>query len=99
VVLLEPEVRTPARASPPLVVLLALPLLVVAIAGPAWAGSTELVSVSSSGAPGDASSSSPSISADGRYVAFESFANNFVPNDTRPRFTGRAVQFCDLGRP
>ncbi|MEX0785012.1 MAG: dockerin type I domain-containing protein [Dehalococcoidia bacterium] len=43
---------------------------------------TQLVSVSSDGSAGFGFSGSPSISADGRYVAFASEANNFVPNDT-----------------
>lgn len=42
-------------------------------------GITILVSASSSGAPADADSFSPSISADGNYVAYESAANNLVP--------------------
>jgi Tol biopolymer transport system component len=39
-------------------------------------GSLDLVSVSSGGAVGDGSSGKPSISADGRFVAFESTAGN-----------------------
>ena len=48
------------------------------------AGTTELVSVSRDGEQvGDSSFSlHPSISADGRYVAFESDASNLVPGDT-----------------
>jgi len=45
-------------------------------------GTTFLVSVSSAGAQGDRISSYPSISPDGRYVAFHSFATNLVPGDT-----------------
>ena len=46
-------------------------------------GSTERVSVSSSGAQANALySSQPSISADGRFVAFSSFASNLVDSDT-----------------
>ncbi|MGZ4675642.1 MAG: TolB family protein [Acidimicrobiia bacterium] len=41
-----------------------------------------LVSVSSTGDLPDDSSGEPSISADGRYVAFSSDADNLVPNDT-----------------
>jgi Tol biopolymer transport system component len=47
-------------------------------------GATELVSVDSTGRQGNKSSSDPSISADGRYVAFESRASTLVhedPND------------------
>jgi Tol biopolymer transport system component len=43
---------------------------------------TERVSVSSSGVEGNSYSFSPSISADGRYVAFNSDATNLVPGDT-----------------
>jgi hypothetical protein len=42
----------------------------------------ELVSKSSTGVLGNGPSRNPSISADGRYVAFESTAKNLVPNDT-----------------
>ena len=42
---------------------------------------TVLVSVDSDGVQGNSSSTSPVISADGRYVAFESLATNFVPGD------------------
>jgi Tol biopolymer transport system component len=42
----------------------------------------ERVSVDSDGIEGDFASSNPSISADGRYVAFQSEAKNLVPNDT-----------------
>ena len=36
----------------------------------------------SAGTQGDDSSDHPSISADGRYVAFDSWATNLVANDT-----------------
>ncbi|MBT3202209.1 MAG: LEPR-XLL domain-containing protein, partial [Phycisphaerales bacterium] len=42
---------------------------------------TERVSVNSTGSQANASSNSASISADGRYVAFVSQANNLVPGD------------------
>ncbi len=42
----------------------------------------ERVSILNSGAEGNLSSSQPSISADGRYVAFSSDATNLVVNDT-----------------
>jgi Tol biopolymer transport system component len=45
-------------------------------------GKTELVSVSTSGAQANGYSSYPTISADGRFVAFVSFASNLVPGDT-----------------
>ena len=45
-------------------------------------GTTERVSVNSDGAEGDGSSERPTLSADGRYVAFSSSATNLVPGDT-----------------
>jgi Tol biopolymer transport system component len=45
-------------------------------------GTTEIVSVAASGGPADAGSSAPSISADGRFVAFQSSARELVPGDT-----------------
>ncbi|WP_197455925.1 S8 family serine peptidase [Stieleria neptunia] len=45
----------------------------------------ERVSVTDSGGTGNGHSSKPSISADGRYVAFSSSATNFVPGDTNNR--------------
>ena len=45
-------------------------------------GTTERVSVDSGGAQGNGPSYFPSTSSDGRYVAFESPASNFVPGDT-----------------
>ena len=46
---------------------------------------TECVSVNLSGWPGNDGSSFPSISADGRFVAFSSWAKNLVPGDTNAR--------------
>ena len=46
-----------------------------------WAGTTELVSVNFSGQQGNDDSYKPNISADGRYVAFESLASNLVGGD------------------
>jgi Tol biopolymer transport system component len=43
---------------------------------------TRLVSVSSSGVRGNSGSSDPSVSADGRYVGFQSFSTNLVGGDT-----------------
>jgi hypothetical protein len=40
------------------------------------------VSVASDGTQGNSGSGDPSISADGRYVAFYSYASNLVPGDT-----------------
>src|SRR5207244_8060019 len=45
-------------------------------------GVTERVSVASDGAEANAQSLACCISADGRYVAFESDASNLVPDDT-----------------
>lgn len=45
-------------------------------------GVTTLVSVASDGTQGNFDSFDPSISADGRYIAFTSQANNLVPDDT-----------------
>lgn len=47
-----------------------------------FTGRVERVSVSSAGAEAGQGSSAPSISADGRFVAFESLATNLVPGDT-----------------
>ncbi|MEU8082406.1 hypothetical protein AB0B57_02045 [Micromonospora sp. NPDC049101] len=73
-------------------------LVTVNFALPARAADTsiERVSVSSTDAQGNSSSSSPEVSADGRYIAFASYATNLVPDDTnqksdifvRDRFTG-----------
>ena len=64
--------------------------LAMALAGPAasataGSGITERVSVSSTGAQSDQISGDlgpASVSGDGRYVAFDSFADNLVPGDT-----------------
>ena len=45
-------------------------------------GKTRRVSVSSGGVQGNGDSFDPAISADGRFVAFESEATNLVPGDT-----------------
>jgi uncharacterized repeat protein (TIGR01451 family) len=60
------------------------------------AGTVELISVSSAGEQGNQDSEAASLSTDGRYVAFASFADNLVPEDTngmsdifvRDRFNG-----------
>ena len=65
--------------------LVALGVAVVALGGVApvaVAQSTERVSLDSAGTQGDANSFSPSISDDGRYVAFRSAATNLVAGDT-----------------
>ncbi|MCK6448914.1 MAG: calcium-binding protein [Planctomycetes bacterium] len=45
-------------------------------------GTTELVSQSSAGVPGNVGSNGKSVSADGRYVGFQSWADNLVGGDT-----------------
>lgn len=45
-------------------------------------GAIEIVSISASGGQGDSNSNYPSMSADGRYVAFYSTASNLVADDT-----------------
>jgi Tol biopolymer transport system component len=45
-------------------------------------GITEIVSIASGSTQANASSSMPSISADGRFVAFQSWATNLIPGDT-----------------
>jgi Tol biopolymer transport system component len=63
-------------------------------------GALERVSVDSAGGQANDASSAPSLSADGRYVAFESVASNLVPGDTngvvdvfvRDRFTGTTMR-------
>jgi Tol biopolymer transport system component len=47
-----------------------------------WSGTTERVTTDSSGAQANAASSGCSISHDGRFVSFGSFATNLVPDDT-----------------
>ncbi|MEW6271215.1 MAG: hypothetical protein AB1689_18190, partial [Thermodesulfobacteriota bacterium] len=50
------------------------------------AGTTERVSVASDGTEAAGQSATPSLSGDGRYVAFASAAGNLVPGDTNGRF-------------
>jgi hypothetical protein len=59
-------------------------LAIFGAASPASAapGDITRVSVDSSGSQADSFSITPSISDDGRYVAFYSYASNLVPNDT-----------------
>jgi Tol biopolymer transport system component len=46
-----------------------------------WTGEIQRVSVSATGDQANGASTAESISDDGRYVTFSSFANNLVPND------------------
>ena len=63
-------------------------------------GITERISVNDRGERGNGNSTSPSISADGRYIAFRSEASNLVHNDTnsvsdvfiRDRLTGHTFR-------
>lgn len=52
------------------------------VAAPTWAASTTRVSVGPGGVQGNNESFRPSLSANGRLVAFFSFASNLVPGDT-----------------
>ena len=47
-----------------------------------WRGDTERVSITTDGGESDSEAAFPSISADGRYVAFDSSASNLVAGDT-----------------
>ena len=49
-------------------------------------GQTTLVSLDAHNGLADGNSDGPSMSADGRYIAFESIANDLVANDTTPSF-------------
>ncbi len=59
-------------------------------------GLTRRASVDSSGDQGNSSSSGPSLSADGRYVCFDSHASNLVPGDTNGS-TDVFVHDCETG--
>src|SRR5262245_2345389 len=71
-------------------------VFVAGAAAQAAPGFTELDSVSSTGVQGNQDSELPSVSADGRFVAFVSLSDNLVPGDTngaadvfvRDRLTG-----------
>jgi len=68
-------------------------------------GATDLMSVATSGAPGNSDSFDPSISADGRFVAFDSHSNNLISSDTnqatdvfvRDRSSAGFTSLCDPG--
>jgi Tol biopolymer transport system component len=57
-------------------------VLALILAVPVYAGTTTRVSVATGGAQGDGTSASCSLSGDGRYVAFMSYASNLVAGDT-----------------
>src|SRR5690348_12969647 len=79
------------------VVLLPLAASILALA--AVAQSTSRASIATSGTQGDDDSFRCSVSADGRYVAFDSWATTLVPGDTngwmdvfvRDRLTGQTT--------
>jgi HYR domain/WD40-like Beta Propeller Repeat len=75
--------RSPAKRIA-LVLFVSVLMLVIMTSGISLAapGDTTRESVSSSGNPGNNHSFEPSISADGRYVAFSSDASNLVASDT-----------------
>jgi Tol biopolymer transport system component len=63
--------------------------IAIGVSGPAWAhGTTERVSLGPRGVQGDFSSIEPSISVDGRFVAFFSYATNLVLGDTNRKAEG-----------
>jgi Tol biopolymer transport system component len=62
--------------------------LAVILGGIGWAQVTQRVSLDSGGAQGNDSSFEATVSEDGRYVAFASFASNLVPGDTNGPFYG-----------
>jgi len=71
------------------------------------AGLTERVSVTNDGKQANGASADPSISSDGRFVAFQSAASNLVANDTngftdifvRDRVNGTTERVCDGVQP
>ncbi len=76
------EISRAGRWAAAIVVALATGALVAALPALGAAGKTKLVSKTSNGTPADGFSYTPSISASGRYVAFESQANNLPGDDT-----------------
>src|SRR5262249_25119767 len=59
-----------------------LRVFAVAVGGVASAQMAQLVSVSTTGIEGNGGSYPPSLSADGVFATFKSYANNLVPGDT-----------------
>jgi Tol biopolymer transport system component len=73
---------TALLAAPALVVACAITVTGVAASSAAAPVVTELVSVATGGTQGDSHSQFPAMSADGRYVAFQSYSANLVAGDT-----------------
>ncbi|HVQ91880.1 MAG TPA: hypothetical protein VMU51_12675 [Mycobacteriales bacterium] len=71
-----------------------------------WDRTTTLVSATRHGQPADRESNAPALSADGRYVAFSSYASNLVPGDhngwadvfVRDTTTGHTTLISGTGR-
>ena len=57
-------------------------MVFIVAASPRWPGQTVRANVSTAGAQGDGQSFGPSLSADGRYIAFASRASTLTPGDT-----------------
>jgi Tol biopolymer transport system component len=77
------EKRHVVRAAAALIV--TVMTLAVPVPASAVSPTTELVSKSATGVPGNFASAEPSVSADGRYVAFSSHSTNLVSGDTNQR--------------
>ena len=71
-----------AQIAGSLAVVMLVMFPVAAWNAPPIVGETTRLSVASDGSEGNGSSALPAISADGRYVAFESLARNLVSDDT-----------------
>jgi hypothetical protein len=75
-----------------------LALAVAGSCGLAWAGTTEVVTVAlTASIEPEPGSSNPSISVDGRYVAFTSFGANLVAGEQQCRYCRPAVGDDDAG--
>jgi Tol biopolymer transport system component len=65
-----------------LLTVVTIAVMILAAAPFVYAGATERVSVDINGNQADSHSYGPSITPDGRYVAFSSYASDLVPDDT-----------------
>jgi Tol biopolymer transport system component len=74
--------RACARPSRVVMAAVTTAVLLPALAGAQFRGTATIADVSSEGEQADESAADPSISADGRFVAFASAASNLVPLDT-----------------